>query len=647
MTRQVIRSPGDLRLEYALLSSPNPIRASAQQSRSVIDLLVMVSTATPSPVPVERVSIRIPVGQDGAGFLTSAPNLPSPAYSAPGWAIVSAGSVVTIAPASGGSGELAGTLVFTLPGIVVTQTPGTVQLVIVEQGGGSDDKGHVLVKWPSDFAVSDFHAVPPVLGDLDQPVSLHWQASDKYVYAVHSDAWSPRDCLNAGQCFTAADGVTGVTTPALDAPTTFALDVIEANPDGNRTIKWTVSTTARIDVPSISQNSYISQYPCGRLASLHWLALDASRCSVQVDQTVVDNGAPTDTYRHGYSVLLGGDAGTTHELAVVAHAQSGRAQASFRFPEVAVQNRSQAFFVTNGGTPTAVAITPDSTLGLAAAAYLNNLGIVGLPGLERPPAISLHGARTAAMAIGVTPDSSRALVTNSASNLVSVVDLVRQQVDPTPITVGTSPVGIAVTPDGTTALVINQGSGDVTFLDPDKATATGSLSLGLSPRSIALTPDGGTALIVAGPRSSDDSAHLLAVDVAKRQIVAQAGVNRWAGAIAVSPEGTVALIVNRNSWTVSVVDIARHQVATEIIVRQGSDYQGPIAVAVVPDGRYALLTQGQTLPNADFVSLIDISARQLLPQTIGVGNAPVSIAIAPNGSLALLAYQADNTFGVI
>jgi len=66
--------------------------------------------------------------------------------------------------------------------------------------------------------------------------------------------------------------------------------------------------------------------------------------------------------------------------------------------------------------------------------------------------------------VAITPDGTRAYVTNDSSNTVSVVDISNNSVFAT-IPVGGSPIGVAITPDGTRAYVANDTSNDVSVID--------------------------------------------------------------------------------------------------------------------------------------------------------------------------------------
>jgi YVTN family beta-propeller protein len=63
------------------------------------------------------------------------------------------------------------------------------------------------------------------------------------------------------------------------------------------------------------------------------------------------------------------------------------------------------------------------------------------------------------------------------------------------ITVGSNPYGVAVTPDGTKAYVTNYGSDTVSVIDVATGTVLGSITVGIAPAEVAVTPDGTKAYV--------------------------------------------------------------------------------------------------------------------------------------------------------
>jgi YVTN family beta-propeller protein len=97
--------------------------------------------------------------------------------------------------------------------------------------------------------------------------------------------------------------------------------------------------------------------------------------------------------------------------------------------------------------------------------------------------------------VALSPNNSRAYVTNTASGTVSVIALRGDDafnvVDE--IEVGTEPRGIAITPNGTRLFVANHTAGTVSIIEPgDQNKLLDTVTVGGNPTAIAITNDGDT-----------------------------------------------------------------------------------------------------------------------------------------------------------
>ena len=95
-----------------------------------------------------------------------------------------------------------------------------------------------------------------------------------------------------------------------------------------------------------------------------------------------------------------------------------------------------------------------------------------------------------------TTQPTLALVANSGSNTVSVVNLTSSAVTAT-ISVGTQPVAILIDSTGTYGYFANLGSATVSQINLSSNTVSGTVSVGSTPTSLALDPSG-TAFWVGG-----------------------------------------------------------------------------------------------------------------------------------------------------
>lgn len=627
-----------LQLAYVFTSQPNPILASvAGENPNTVDLNVLVNNPGQSTVILSKVEIDIPIGSDDAGTLSSATNLPAPDnIVGVGWTVATSnGSVSLIPPAAGVEGQA---LTFTLPGIAVNTQPGYVPFTITEfseAGKTIDDTSYGMVKFASDFPITNFYAEPALVTNLDETVTLYWECSAQgasYVYSVHSDSWQAKDCLNAGECYSCSDGANGVVTPALSQQTTFSLDVITVDNNGNRKISQTLTTTVPVPVPSVSQNSY--QVSCfgGRIVTLYWLAYNAVSCTVSLDGTILAENLPTDTYEQGYRVSLLGAGPGAHQLTVTAYAQSGPAQATFSFPLLNL--RAALTSIKVGQSPQAIAITPNGQLALVVNQDDLSVSVIDIAGQTIEAKSIAVGAYPTSIA--VSPDGTLALVTNLGDNTVTVIDIASRSAEASTIPVGQYPRGVAITTDGTLAFVTDMGDGTGTVIDIASRNAEAEAPfIGLGASGIAMTPDGTLALVlIHNPPSVG------AMDIANRYPYVWSGcdVDVFPASIAITPDGTLALVTNDQSDTVTVIDIASGKPTDTIPV--GTNPQG---IAITPDGSLALVTNR----GLNSVSVIDIAARTALNDVLSVGQSPVGIAITPDGTTALVVNANDGTVAVI
>jgi DNA-binding beta-propeller fold protein YncE len=623
------RVPG-LQLRYLFVPSSSPIVVSPDGGNPVvIDLLVIVSNPVPTAiVTLAEIVINIPTGSTEPGALSGQPDPFAPVYDKScGWTITASGANITLAPPTGKkTAQIAGSLLFTLPGIQINHAFGTVQLKVGEQSAtgawSTDGTTYTLVKDPNGYVITSFSAQPSALDDIDQPVTLHWTTTDDgedLRYGVHADGWQPRDCLNKADCYQRSDGVTGVSGPNVSSTTTFTLDAIATETGGSRRIKATAQTTVRVITPGISPNSRLAASRSGRLLALHWLAWNAGWGQLMLDGETIDAAAPLDTYHAPYSLPVTGT-DPRHLAQLLAFDPSGKVSTPFTFPEFRISDTS----VPVGQYPVAVA----ATAGFALVVVADGVAVVDTAKGTVSPPITV-GAGPAGIAI--SPGSAPvALVTNYDDGTVTVIDVNSGVARPGTIQVGWNPSAVAFTPDGLLALVGSFHDMNVTVIDILKMTAEATpIPVHVRPSSIAVAPDGATAFVADSERPLVTAIHISARTADPTPITLQGP----AGALAVTPDGAALLATDAAANAVTVVDLPARTVHAAAI-RVGNK---PSAIALTPDGRFGLVTNA----GDGNVSAIQVAARSALPGTIAAGAEPSAVAIAPDGLAAVAVnYQA-------
>lgn len=232
-------------------------------------------------------------------------------------------------------------------------------------------------------------------------------------------------------------------------------------------------------------------------------------------------------------------------------------------------------------------------------------------------------------ALNVLHADPYAFVANSTDGTVTPINLTTN-VPEAPIFLGGSPAFVAITPDNSKALVTNVGTSSVTIIDTASRTILSTLPFlgagGGAPRGIAITADSLRAYITEFAPSG-----------AVYRLTISTGVFTGPIAVGTFPEGiaitgTKAYVTSFFSTDVTPIDLTTDTPGTPIPV--ASDSTG---IAITPSGAtaYVSLTDGTVVP-------IDVSSDT--PGTpITVGNDPRGIAITPNGLTAYVANSSDNT----
>lgn len=161
----------------------------------------------------------------------------------------------------------------------------------------------------------------------------------------------------------------------------------------------------------------------------------------------------------------------------------------------------------------------------------------------------------------VTPDKSRAFVSNMQSGTVSVLDLVEgSKVKDLPA--GTEPEGIAITPDGKTVWVADRRSDMLRIFDTESLEEIAALKTGSFPIRVAISPDGKTAVT-----SNYGDGALGLFDVASRQAEGTINVSGSADSgqvtILFSPDGSRLFAAETGTNQVAEIDM----VAGELVRR--------------------------------------------------------------------------------
>ncbi|MCL5430398.1 MAG: YncE family protein [Candidatus Marsarchaeota archaeon] len=146
-----------------------------------------------------------------------------------------------------------------------------------------------------------------------------------------------------------------------------------------------------------------------------------------------------------------------------------------------------------------LAVTPNGKYVIVANTQGENVVVVNAANYGIVGSISTSPASSPEL-VAVTPDSTRAFVTDFSTNQVSVLDLEKMTLLDT-INVGQGPSDIAITPSGNEAFVVNSGvsgSGSVSVISTTTYSVLGTTFIGnlaSNPQFVAINPSGTQAWV--------------------------------------------------------------------------------------------------------------------------------------------------------
>jgi YVTN family beta-propeller protein len=214
---------------------------------------------------------------------------------------------------------------------------------------------------------------------------------------------------------------------------------------------------------------------------------------------------------------------------------------------------------------------------------------------QRSQLTSFSTGGTNPRAVAVKPDNSRAYVSNSDTNNVSIIDLASNSVITT-VTVGTTPWGVAITPDGSKLYVANRGSGNVSVINTATNAVITTIPVGSSPWGIAVNP-AGTKVFVANSGSSNVSV----IDAGSNTVMGTVMVGSTPHWLALGPDGKHVYVGNRGGGTVSIIDAG-----TNSLVHTATVGTNPEGVVALPNGNEVFVVNSNP-SGASSLSIINTS----------------------------------------
>ena len=229
-----------------------------------------------------------------------------------------------------------------------------------------------------------------------------------------------------------------------------------------------------------------------------------------------------------------------------------------------------------GPMPHEIAISPDGRTAAVVAYGARQIDFYDVVGAKHRKTIDLgsnerpHGIAWLA--------SGGLVATTEGSATLSLIDPLTGKID----SIATGAKGshmVTVTPDESRAFVTNLGSRNVSALDLVKREKIGDLSAGAEPEGLSLTPDG-RELWVAN--RADDS--VMVFDAKTLAPLATIAVGDMPIRLAISPDGRTAVTSNNLDGSLTLIDVGTRKVTRTIEV-SGERAAGQVTILFATDGK--------------------------------------------------------------
>ena len=250
--------------------------------------------------------------------------------------------------------------------------------------------------------------------------------------------------------------------------------------------------------------------------------------------------------------------------------------------------------------------------------------------------------------IAITPNSRYAYVANNnnygiiGEDSVSVIKLKNNTIKTTIFdSTFNQPYTITISPDGTRAYVTNSNSTTITIINTKTNTVIGVINGFDGPSGMVITHDGTRAYVnnYGGPEGvgSGNATTVRIVDLINNTIIGQPiTVGLAPAALAISPDGKYVYIINYVDGNPGTGTISIIQTSDNSVINTINGLSGPFAIAITPSGKYAYVTNfgsNNFAPIGTTVSIVNLKHNSIV-KTIDLGIQPSGIAISPHGHWA-------------
>jgi len=259
---------------------------------------------------------------------------------------------------------------------------------------------------------------------------------------------------------------------------------------------------------------------------------------------------------------------------------------------------------STGNQPHEIAISPDGRRAAVVSYGGQTIDIFDIAAMDRVETVSLSPSRRPHGIMWL--DDGRIIATTEGSDNITVVSpptgkAQRRKVS----TIATDQKGshmLVVTPDKSRAFVTNMQSGSVSVLDLVKMTKIADLPAGTEPEGLAITADG--AAIWVADRQND---RLYIFDTDTLKGVDQIETGKFPIRVAISPDGATAITSNLGDGALGLYDVATRKPKGTIKI-SGTAASRQVTILFSADGKH--LYVAETGP--DTVAEVDLAAGKVV-----------------------------------
>lgn len=253
-----------------------------------------------------------------------------------------------------------------------------------------------------------------------------------------------------------------------------------------------------------------------------------------------------------------------------------------------------------GKQPHEIAISPGGKFAAVVSYGGESIDIFDIAARERVETVSLAPARRPHGILWL--DDGRIMATTEGSDNVTIVSPPtgeRQQRQTSMIATGQKGSHmLVVTPDKSRAFVTNMQSGTVSVLDLASMTKIADLPAGTEPEGLAITPDGKSVWV------ADRRGDMLRVfDTGSLEEISTIKTGPFPIRVAISPNGKTAVTSNLGNGALGLFDVGTRKPTGEILVSGSADSR-QVTILFSPDGQklYVAETGPDTIAEVDMES---------------------------------------------